>query len=261
MKLRNATIIFFALSQMVTASAFAAVTKDEFDSVINHAQTLFAPKVASALNAKLIIDGKWEDSTVNSFSQKFGDRYILNILGGIARHKLMTKDGLALVVCNELGHALGGKPKGALANWSSLAGQADYYTTAKCLKKVFENDDNRAIIQDLDIPVIVQKECTNSFKDNYNDFAICVRSTFAGIGTAELLNSISVNPPVSIDTPSTEVAETTNTSHPSYQCRLDTFFAGAVCKSNLNDDHDLDSGYCATGTAGGRPLCWFNPKN
>lgn len=40
----------------------------------------------------------------------------------------MTRDGLALVICHELGHHFGGAPKSTvpLKKWNSYKGQVDY---------------------------------------------------------------------------------------------------------------------------------------
>jgi hypothetical protein len=263
MKMKAIAITFMTLLQVFAAPAHAGVTKEEFDSAIKRIHTIYSPKVATVLNAKLVIDGKWEDASVNAYTQKLGDRFILNVLGGIAKHPKTTPDALMLIVCDELGHVLGGDPKSVLmstnSSWASLMGQSDYFATAKCLKKVFESDNNIEIIKALDVPVVVAEKCNDSFK-NANSRALCIRSSMAGKDVADLLNSLTSNENViKFGTPSQVIVSKTLTNHPPVQCRLDTFFAGAVCDSNLNDDHDLNFGFCENGSAGARPLCWYKP--
>ena len=71
----------------------------------------------------------------------------------------------------------------------------------------------------------------------------------------------------SFSTPSTATVDYTVTGYIDPQCRLDTFFQGALCPddtevsvSNQYEDH----GYCMriknNWTYGHRPLCWFRPS-
>jgi hypothetical protein len=255
MKLKKLAVLGL-MAIMSVSNSYAGVTKEEFDDVISSMRTLFAEKVVTAAQARLIIDGKWEDATVNSHTQKIGDKFIVNVLGGLARYKGINKDGLKTVVCVEIGHILGGAPKYS-NGWASTAGQSDYYSTAKCLKKVFEKDNNIEIVKTLDIPNTVTVKCSEAY-DSAEARALCIRSAVSGINVANFLADLN-NITVSIDTPVTTAANSTNANHPVPQCRLDTYFAGALCDANLSDDHDLNFGYCEAGTVGGRPACWFKP--
>jgi hypothetical protein len=256
--MKTKKFILCLMAMLTLSTTQAAITKEEFDGAIQEMRDLFTEKVAVSSNAKLVIDGRWEDSTINSYTQKFGEKFIMVIFGGIARHEYMTKDAMKLVACAELGHVLGGNPRNT---WSTLVGQADYYATSKCLKIAFKNDDNIAIVKKINVPVTVSVKCGDAFESREQK-ALCIRSALAGISLANLLSSLNPqSPKVSIDTPSKEVASQTKPYHPDVQCRLDTYVAGAQCDSNLNDDHDQDFGFCETGTPAGRPLCWFNPAN
>jgi len=75
------------------------------------------------------------------------------MFGGLARHETMTPDGFATVVCHELGHHLGGVPKKFSwfgNSWASNEGQADYFGIMKCLRKMFEHEDNVKIVKEID---------------------------------------------------------------------------------------------------------------
>lgn len=71
----------------------------------------------------------------------------------------------------------------------------------------------------------------------------------------------------SFSTPDTRKVKRTFDGHPKAQCRLDTYFAGAICNADKNkelDDNDPDKGTCSRkyGDAlGVRPLCWFKPNS
>jgi hypothetical protein len=68
------------------------------------------------------------------------------------------------------------------------------------------------------------------------------------------------------DTPDTSVARRTNYKHPAAQCRLDTYFQGALCDNDLNTpfsgkDEAQGACYKANGDIiGYRPECWFKAK-
>ena len=69
------------------------------------------------------------------------------------------------------------------------------------------------------------------------------------------------------ETPDTLVVRAMNYLHPYSQCRLDTFFQGAVCpvpESIEFEDDDQTVGACHAklgDTRGLRPKCWFLSSN
>jgi len=66
-------------------------------------------------------------------------------------------------------------------------------------------------------------------------------------------------------TPDPSVVSKMDDAHPATQCRLDTYFEGALCDKDVNGElsnKDYKTGTCtqAAGyTFGYRPLCWFKP--
>ena len=171
------------------------------------------------------------------------------MFGGLARHQEITPDGFALVVCHELGHHIGGAPKKAswYSTWASNEGQSDYFATLKCLRKTFRNDDNATIISKMTIPAAVKTTCEAQFT-NVEDQAICQRGAMAGMSTARLFQALR-NQTTAPDftTPDTAVATRTDDAHPATQCRLDTYYAGAICSQIDSDDVDQSdetSGVC-----------------
>jgi hypothetical protein len=119
----------------------------------------------------------------------------------------------------------------------------------------------------MDVPAEVVNKCAEQFSEEA-DQLLCQRGSMAGLSTAKLfqdLRSSSKEP--SFSTPDTKVVSRTDHNHPAYQCRLDTYFAGATCE--INDSIDVDNEDEAVGvcyrdsgdTEGVRPLCWFKPEN
>jgi hypothetical protein len=251
-----------------TMKRFGGLSEAQFNAAIDKVETIYAPVIAS-MGAKLNIIRKWEDATVNAYAQQAGKEWKVSMFGGLARHETITEDGMSLVVCHEIGHHIGGAPQKAsmwASSWASNEGQADYWATLKCLRKVWLNDDNEAVIAKMEVPETLTKTCDKE-KLWSVERAICIRGGMAGDSVARLFAALAKDPaPAKFETPSTKVVTKTDDNHPASQCRLDTYFQGALCEKSFNEDVSNDTevtGTChgSTGqTLGLRPLCWFKPK-
>jgi hypothetical protein len=224
-------------------------------------------------NADLVIERDWEDGTVNAYAQQNGNKWIVKMFGGLARHPETTLDGFRAVICHEIGHHIAGAPKKKSwygTTWASNEGQSDYYATTKCLRKLYLKEKHLAEtlqiysdIKNTDEEKLAKKECDSVYKD-INDKAVCYRSSLAGKSLARLLGSLRGNSNVKYSTPDTNVVSTTNHNHPAAQCRLDTYFQGALCINDhdkLADENDVRLGYCTVSEGykiGNRPQCWYN---
>ena len=107
----------------------------DFHLLIDKVEKVFNP-VFFKQGKKLKINRYWESPVVNASDQLLSDESVINMYGGLARHSKMTTDGLALIICHEIGHHIGGAPKyhsRENGNWGSSEGQADYFATLKCL--------------------------------------------------------------------------------------------------------------------------------
>lgn len=249
----------------VGAKTVGGITQPQFNAVIDKLETIYAP-IVSSMGGTLRINRKWEDGTVNANATRAGS-WVVNMFGGLARHQTITEDGFALVLCHELGHHLGGAPKvaGFFNRWASNEGQSDYFATLKCLRKAFLNDKNSTIIRKLKAPKALSDACSKAWP-NKDDKAICVRAGMAGASVAALFAALRNKPEAKFETPDTNTVSRTDDAHPAHQCRLDTYFQGALCEVGFNEDvsqKDEVQGTCHGSlghTSGLRPLCWFKPK-
>lgn len=260
----------------ISVNSFLAneeMTEEKFNEVIDSVEKIYAPIIASDHKARLSIERGWDDGTVNAYASRSSDEngpiYKVKMFGGLARHIETTPDGFALVVCHEIGHHIGGAPKktdwqGNL-RWASNEGQSDYWGSLKCLRRVWVGENNPEIVKSLKVPSKIWNKCESTFS-NEDEKAICKRAAMAGLSLARLLGSLRGNADVDFDTPDTKVVSSTNHNHPAAQCRLDTYYAGAVCAVDFNtrvDRVDANIGTCnraAEMTLGLRPLCWFKPS-
>lgn len=245
------------------------VSMDEqtFHEVIDKVVAVYDP-IIKEKGGELNVLRNWEDGTVNAYAHRRGGTWNVAMFGGLARHETITPDGFALVVCHEIGHHIGGAPKKASlwSSWATNEGQADYFATLKCLRKVFRNDNNKSIVSKMDVPQVVIDTCEKQF-NNTDDQLICQRGAMAGMSTARLFQDLrSQTEAPKFNTPDENVVSRTDHNHPATQCRLDTYYAGAICEVIDNDDvsqRDETKGVCyrAFGVeTGARPKCWFAPK-
>ncbi len=239
------------------------ILEAQFNKVIDTIEKIYKPVVA-AQGRVLQINRLWTNATVNANASQSGNKDVLNMYGGLARHEAITMDGFALVVCHELGHHLGGAPKGG---WASIEGQSDYYANLKCLRQVFADSSSKNFTGPTEVDEAAQKYCGAAFSKP-EDQAICLRASMAGKSVSNLFKALhndTVFP--SFDTPDTSVVTTMFTDHPATQCRMDTYLAGSLCtqpvSAPLNDTNPA-AGACTRsgGFLGGfRPLCWYKPAN
>jgi len=241
------------------------MSKETFDHVIDVVEEVYSP-IIKERGGELQVERKWESGTVNAYAQRVGKIYKVSMFGGLARHKTVTPDGFALVVCHEVGHHIGGAPKKKSwwgSAWASNEGQADYWGTTKCLKKVFKIlKEEEQDYEDKDY-IFAEKECDKRFEDQEGK-ALCLRASMAGKSLAGLFKDLrKMKKDIHFYTPSKKKVSKTFHSHPAAQCRMDTYFAGSLCSKSVEDevsDTDESKGVCYRGQGfelEARPLCWF----
>jgi len=257
----------------VGIKAMGGINEIQFNKVIDRVGALYTNVVAK-LGGNLQFERNWTDGTVNAYAHRddeTGKIWYVSMFGGLARHPQMTEDGFAVVVCHELGHQLGGFPKkkDPMGNlrWASNEGQADYFSTLKCLRNYFAGMDNQAAVAKLRVPAEVTKTCKQSFA-NAEEVAICQRSSMAGLNLGNFFKVLmETKAEVTFSTPDKAVVNVTFDGHPAAQCRLDTYFQGSLCDKSVSEDvsdTDGNQGTCTERNGdkiGLRPLCWFQPKS
>ncbi|MBC7429173.1 MAG: hypothetical protein H7336_11210 [Bacteriovorax sp.] len=247
------------------AASNATMTNELFLSTVARVSSVYE-SIVKGKGGTLVMNNKWDDSTVNASAQQSGKTWQVNMYGGLARHPLVTTDGFMMVVCHELGHHLGGAPKkgGFGSAWASNEGQADYFAGLKCMRRVLQNDDNIAVVSKMTIDAEAKLRCESIYKSS-GDIALCERITMAGKSLAMLLGDLGGSSNVAFTTPDVSKVAKTNDAHPAAQCRLDTYFQSTLCDKAISDEvdnKDATKGVCLKkdGYAyGPRPLCWYKP--
>ncbi len=209
------------------------VSQPQFEALIKLGLDVYTP-VAGKAKEKLAIKGLWKDSKVNAKVGRNGHNVTVTLYGGIARRPELTLDGLALVMCHELGHAYGGEPYLFPSYRMSAEGQADYYATNRCLNSILQN---LAPTAESDPTVFMERVCAERFGSG-TEYHGCLRALAAGESVGKLLSAITNEPEPNYETPDPRQVEETETSYPgTVQCRVDTYLRGLLREE--------------------RPACWF----
>jgi hypothetical protein len=251
--MRSLILSFFGLFLCIHNQAFAQVSLTEFQIIANVFKAEFAPDLATQ-NARLTINRPPSPQTPNFWwdldqSHASYSGYLdpngsiehnLFVFGGYARMVGMTMDGVAMTLCHELGHGIGGAPfKDKVdKNQVSTEGQSDYFATRSCIKRIFKRLPE-------EVPVIAPsnftaKLCESHFKKK-EELYLCNRG-FQALEVERMFLRTQGTSDVYYENPDLSIAkkiDTTPTFYPKPQCRLDTMMAG-ILEQN-------------------RPRCWWVP--
>jgi hypothetical protein len=204
------------------------------------------------------IEGFWYEKQANIFSKKEKvppynwNRWTIQVHGGLARHPFMTKDAFTLAICHEIGHLLGGAPLRDYLT-TSTEGQADYYATHVCARKVFGKMEKKRKLIRLGASL---SQC-DKFFDNTYEQNVCYRTLFASMALAEFIKvAATERRDTDININDNYAPKYTTQLHSTAQCRLDTFVAGHFC-DKIWDDKKIPLN--RNSVCRNRPECWYVP--
>lgn len=240
------------------------IREEKFNSIIEKIHEIYSP-IFSEFGGVFQVVKKWNDGTVNAYAEREGQNWKVIMYGGLARHQTITPDGFALVMCHEIGHHLGGFPRYSDYHWASNEGEADYFGVLKCLRRIWQFDNNGDVVRTLKAPPFLVKSCQKNWS-RLEDQNLCIRSGMAGDSLARLFSAISPNPWVAkFHKPDQKKVNVTLNTHPATQCRLDTYFQASLCEKSFEEDLgpiEEITGACHLSSGqnvGVRPRCWFKP--
>ncbi|MBS1961149.1 MAG: hypothetical protein JST04_02955 [Bdellovibrionales bacterium] len=240
------------------------ITEPEFNGVLDAVEKVYAP-IVKQMGGNFVVHREWQDGTVNAYADRNDGNWNITMFGGLARHQETTIDAFLLVACHELGHHIGGAPIKRGRGWPANEGQADYWSTLKCARRVLLKTNNLRELRRLDVPAEVHEACASKFK-NANEGALCERSSMAGKALARLLADLGGSKMPEFNTPDPSQVSSTDDNHPEAQCRLDTYYHGATCEVPFEKDVDFNDptiNTCAQEKGAKdsfRPRCWYAPK-
>lgn len=270
--LTNANNIFAKLSHDEITAA-----RIENETIIKKMRELYGP-VFKRNSLKLVIENNWNDEVVEDVEELANlwlspgaadiiDNKIvdLDFRRGLTALKNMSLDAATLIVCHEAGHVLGGAPLNPPSSFgviTSREGQADYFSTLKCTRTLWSQDEIQKLERPSTVPEEKWKLCLTQFQIEREQY-YCQRSLVAISELIQTRYFEKVSPAVSLFNSSQVVVSQTLDKYPDSQCRIDTLVAGTLCnKVGELSKRDLTQGLCATengDTIGTRPTCWYKP--
>jgi hypothetical protein len=289
---------FVLLTYSSSAEVFASINIDAPNNVLaeqairlNEAPPVYVTMLKEDLNtiysdvferygAVFVFEYLSINPRIVASAKRYKDNWIIEISMGLATHPKMTPDVLALIACHEIAHHIGGAPKKELLYAGSEA-QSDYWAAQKCYKDYLAFTEHRInthrgtnygsstggndTLLSSDEVELINHECSISFETSPKH-ASCVRTAQTSKRLINFLASLRKKATiVSFTSPSKARVWRTNVDYPSYQCRLDTLFNGAICNIPTDDFIDqrdeLVSGCMEQNRhmRGRRPACWYKP--
>lgn len=217
-------ILFYSFSLKAEINT-DTLTYTDFQSVEKDFQEVFATKVQRLHNLKLVILKDDDSPKYLGGAQILNGEFIISYGADLPFDQVpkITPNGFALLLCHELGHLFGGHPKkiyNGQVSWAASEGQADYFAASNCLKMLYQYKIKPPLKEE------VQRGLPNLIVDTIKRNA---EAYFQGIAAIYDLypgmQKFSRRPSLQEKDPT--VVEETNLNYPSFQCRLDTYRAGA----------------------------------
>jgi hypothetical protein len=244
---------FVVIGEYSPQSIYNDYTEARYHEVLNRFIAIMKPRV-EARGGVLRIKRDWSDGAVNAWAWREGNRYWVEAPGGAARYYLINEEAFLATLCHEMGHLLGGAPS---RHEISFEGQSDYYSAAKCLRMVLAEIEPFKVI-----PPSAEIVSSCSVWPDQEQRTICERTMIGALSVTSYYAQLDKVIVPQISTPSEEKVNQTLRSHPTAQCRLDSYVAGALCPVPHSEDFkdsDPQAGACHLGhfPQYARPGCWF----
>lgn len=187
-------------------------------------------------------------------------------------------DVIAMILCHEVGHLLGGFPfKGAVPGVPLAEGtkeaaemQSDYFAGKECLPRLFASEPEvNARFRD-EVDASTRARCDDVWRDEgARDVCYRIARTAERFGIRDARRN--GHPTPDLETPATDEVERTLSDYANSQCRVDTVVQGALCTKRNRvgvipgivdatispDAEALSEPYACSEGPGARPRCWY----
>jgi hypothetical protein len=218
------------------------ISEKEFWEIIDYVYKIYKPvfngvKSTTGEPVYFWFDSDW-NSRINNIYANISkvppwnwNAWVIKLNGGLARRVQLTKDGFMLAICHEIGHLLAGYPLMSYLEYS-IEGEADYYATHVCARKIFGQMEKTKKLERNNLKV---EMCDKNF-DTVFEQNVCYRSYFAAKSLAETIYTLNRETRLpDPDVTDSYVSKITLQLHPPSQCRLDIYMAGILCDKAWDD--------------------------
>ncbi|GEM_PF-5059851 len=223
--------IFLAL---LSLSSYASINEVEFNNIPKQVLEVMNAEIQeSGLDIKLNLN--WESEIKNAGASRNENSGLINLYGGYARIKEVTKESFAQTTCHELGHLISKGYRVMPTLKYASESEADYFATKTCLRKYFSKfPTNRT-------PTKWQIAQCN--KTGPKNLSLCTDLLISSKDSLQVDKSLTPNQEwedhTQLDTSKTDI--TLYNGYATVGCRYTSYVHGAL---NLE-----------------RPSCWLNDKS
>jgi hypothetical protein len=84
----------------------------------------------------------WDSLLINAQAWRLGEQRSVYLYGGLVRHTVISRAGLALALAHETGHHLGGEPYDPVMTWMTSEEQSDHWAAVSCMPRLFGSRAN-----------------------------------------------------------------------------------------------------------------------
>jgi len=231
-------------------------------------EKIYAP-LMRASGRKLELNWRWDSDLNVASADSDGKTLKIIVHKGMLSSPRLSADSFRFVLCHEIGHLLGGAPRrsppmewnGSTAPdgqlWVSSEGQADYYASLSCFRRMIQGQNHRQALDNASTGHLAPTQpCNRIWGQDTEGSLICQRTSLGGWGMLQLVKDFAI----SFQTPDTSITpKIIRDAYPPRQCRLDTILAGALCKSEplLELDFNHHGANDCADPAARRPTCWY----
>ena len=218
------------------------ITEAEYNALVKEFKDVYTP-IVKGFGASLTVLTDWKNNTPNASATQLKTNWLIRSTGGLARQPEMTRDGYLLVLCHEMGHHLGGFsmsppripiPVPGLEPWAANEGQADYFATQVCAKRMWRNHGVENAKFRETSTADVRARCDANWSSTL-DQDLCYRVLTAVDSVAKTMAALTKKPVPEFSTPDSTIVDKTNHGHPAPQCRMDTYLQAAICQVQFNE--------------------------
>jgi hypothetical protein len=207
---------------------------------------------------------------VAASADRYPGEWRISVWGGSNLAPAITADAFVLILCHEFGHHMGGSPQQREADgslrWASAEGQADYYATAVCAKRMFS-----LIPAAARPPREMLDYCATRTKGDpvaHPAALACARSIAAARSVMEERSGKPfdwrvIDPSVVPETIGLDPDESKGGiyAYPKHDCMMDNFRRGALCVQvphpTVTDMLGVSGRERFCEGEFGRPACWY----
>jgi hypothetical protein len=240
------TILLVGVSSLSPPCAQASISVETANEILNRVAHEFRdwPKRYGGKFVLSIVDEKlpeyWADKRPAKEVKDVLDWWVILPSTGVLAVPEVDRDLFTLMTCHEFGHLLGGFPYSR--NGLAFEGQADYFASQVCLKRIWRRENEANDAAGLVLPAPIRNDCDLAWQ-SAADRALCYRisktALESGGATRALFKHFGLRPGNfhGIDSLRNvgKPVEYTNENHPNINCRVRTLLNGALCSVEFDE--------------------------